>query len=280
MTTKAPGRWIVGALGIVLLVLSTVALSRTAIFAALTKSKDAFLPHAVDARVRYEPGADEHASAVAWYLSTAVGIVEDFHGGPFSGDVEVFVCASQESLNDFVALPAGVPIRGTVRFGQVFMSPAAFSWEGMDTHRESLTHELAHLYVRQHLGTVSYLEHVPGWFHEALANMVAVSGGEGISRAEATTAILEGRAFVPDSAGSLFRPKRAHSYGLQAPMLHKQSTMFLQFVADSDETAFQAFLADLLEEHTFAGPFRRHFGVGVDGMWVRFVEHLRVSEGP
>jgi hypothetical protein len=252
-----------------------VAASRHPVPAALLKSRAAFAPHAADARVRFEPGAEAQADALASFLDSAAQKVEAFHGGSFPDDFEVFVCATQASLNEFLALPPWAPIRGSALLGDVYIAPSAFDWEGLDTHRESLTHELAHLYMRQRLGTIAYLRNVPAWFHEALADLVASSGGEGISREEATQAILRGETFRPDTANALLRPRRPQSYGVPVPMLHAQSTMFLTFVRESDPAAFERFVAELQDERSFAAPFRRHFGAGVTEWWGRFVESLR-----
>jgi hypothetical protein len=248
---------------------------RSAAFRALTKSKGSFVPHAVDARIRYEPGAERFADALVPFLATAVRTVEEGHGRPFKDPFEVFLCATQESLNEFIAAPPGSPIRGTVLFGRVFIAPSAFDWEGHDTHRESLMHELSHLHLRQHLGGITDRKNMPGWFREALADLIAGSGGEGITDREAIRAILEGRALVPDSTGALFRVKRVQDYQLRGPMLHKQSTMFLSFIRERDPSAFDRFLSDLQSERSFAGPFRAHYGMSVQEMWSGFVGSLR-----
>lgn len=257
-------------LGVVLLLM----VAGSASFRALTKSRDHFVSHPRDARVLYEPGAEDYARRVAVFLATAVETVESAHGLPFKDPVRVYVCATQRSLNEYIAQPASAPIRGTVALESVFLAPSAFVWQGADTHRARLTHELSHLHFRQRMGLVTHRKSLPTWFSEALANLVSGTGGEEVTEQAALRAVRSGQVFEPDSIGSAFRPKGAQSYGLPAPMLHKQATMFLEFIRDSDPLAFDRFLFDLQILNTFAEPFRTHFGTGVEGMWDRFVLSL------
>lgn len=242
---------------------------------ALTKSKGAFVPIAGDSRVRFEPGAESMAERIAIFLDSAIATVEAWHGAPFPAPFNVYVCATQRSLNEFLALPPGAPIRGTVRFGEVYLAPSAFDWLGEDVHRESLMHELSHLHLRQTLGYVAYRGRVPPWFHEALADVVSGAGGEGVSPEEAVRAILQGPALRPDSTGNLWTLSRSGDYGLPGPMLHRQSRMFLDWLRQRDPRGFAAFLREIQEEGSFAAPFRRYSGGSVGEAWEAFAESLR-----
>jgi hypothetical protein len=253
--------------------------ARTPVGRALMKSRDAFAPLPGDARVRFEPGAEDMAERVASFLDTAIAEVEAAHGAPFPGAFTVYVCATQGSLNEFFALPATAPIRGSVHFGDVFLAPSAFDWLGEDLHRESLKHEMSHLHLRQTLGWVAQRGRVPPWFHEALADVVSGAGGEGITREEAVRAILHGPALRPDSTGNLWSLRRSGDYGLPGPMLHRQSRMFLDFLLKRDPDGFSAFLKRLQETRTFAGPFREHLGGSVEDLWAAFATSLRAQGG-
>jgi hypothetical protein len=246
---------------------------------ALTKSKDAFVPFAGDGRVRFEDGAEPMAERVADFLDTAIARVEAVHGGPFPEPFTVYVCATQRSLNEFLGLPPGAPIRGTVRFGEVFLAPSAFDWRGEDLHRESLTHELSHLHLRQTLGFVAHRGRIPPWFNEALADLVSGAGGEGVSHEEAVRAILEGRALRPDSTGKLWSLRRSGDYGLPGPMLHRQSRMFLDWLRERDAAGFPTFLRGIQEEGSFAAPFRAYFGGSVEEAWSAFARSLGTEGG-
>jgi hypothetical protein len=259
---------------ILLVGLGFLALRGTPAVAALMKSKAGFFPDPLDGRVMVEEGAGALATPVAGFLEEAIGIIEEAHGRPFQRPFRVYVCATQQSLNEFVGLPPGVPIRGTVRFGEVYLAPSAFAWLGEDRHRESLLHELSHLHLRQQLGFVADRGRVPSWFHEGLADLVSGAGGEGITDEEAGKAILGGSALHPDSTGDLWSLKRMEDSGLGGPMLHKQNTMFLTFIRDRDPEAFRAFLLQLQEEKEFAGPFREQMEKGVREMWDDFADAL------
>jgi len=238
--------------------------------AALTRSTKAFESLPYDSRVRFEPGAEDMADRVAAFLDQAIATVEREQGSPFIKPFQVFVCASQRSLNEFIALPPGVPIRGTVRFGQVFLAPSAFDWLGEDVHQGSLLHEMSHLHIRQHLGFLASRERVPSWFHEGLADLVGQVGGEGVTEAEAIAAILEGRTLSPDSTGRLWTLERVSSNGLIGPMFHRQSRMFLTYIRNRDPESFRSFLRELVETRAFSGPFRTSLGAGTEEMWKAF----------
>ena len=252
---------------------------RSPIRTALFKSKDHFIQHAADGRVRYEPGAEALADSVAACLPNAVRTVEREHGLPFKKPFTVFICATQESTNEFIAMPQGGLSRGASILGNVFISPRAFSFGGLDTHRETLTHELSHLHLRQRLGFIATKRRIPVWFHEGLANTVGGSGGERISDDDAREAILEGRHFIPDTKGTFLRMKRAKDYGMRYPMFHKQTKLFVTYMRDRDPAVFQGFLADIQSDGGFASSFADRFGVGIDEMWREFIEHVQSEPG-
>ena len=87
--------------------------------------------------------------------------------------------------------------------------------------------------------------------------------------------LLAGRHFVPDSEGSLIRVKRAGDYGLNYPMFHRQSSMFVGYIRDENGSAFDEFLNDIQQRSKFAQSFGSRFGTTVAGMWEKFVSHLR-----
>ena len=248
--------------------------ARTPAGKALRKSKEGFLPHEQNPRVLFEAGAEEMAAPVASFLSDAISTIEEVHGLPYLEPFRVYVCATQRCLNEFIGLPPGAPIRGTVRFGEVFLAPSAFDWQGQDLHKESLLHEMSHLHLRQHLGFVAARGRVPSWFHEGLADLASGVGGEGISTEAAVQAILNGPALQPDSTGNLWTLDRVTDHGLGGPMFHKQSRMFLTFLRDRDPEALQAFLLRLLREKAFAGPLRDEMGQGVEELWEEFKASL------
>ena len=90
---------ILGSLGL----LTLVFLLQSPYWAALTKSRGAFIPSPLDDRVFYEKGAEEHAAQIARLLSDAVETVEEKHRSPFTAPFKVFVCNTQTSFNEFIA---------------------------------------------------------------------------------------------------------------------------------------------------------------------------------
>jgi hypothetical protein len=274
MEARTRKRWVLGGGSAAVLALAVVMAVRSPLFAALTKSTADFAPHAVDSRVLFEEGAEDEAAGVAAFLGEAVAIIEAAQQRPFKKPFQVFVCASQTSFNEFLALPPTAPIRGAVRLGEVFLAPSAFSWHGQDLQRESLLHELSHLHLRQHLGFRAFRGHVPSWFHEGLADLVSGAGGESVPESDAISAIRSGNGLNPEASGHLWNLRRISDNGLGGPMFHRQSQMFLRYIRDRNPPAFQAFLEALLEEKELAGPFETSFGLSTREMWQEFVASL------
>jgi len=100
-------------------------------------------------------------------------------------------------------------------------------------------------------------------------------GGEGVTVEMAATAIREGRALSPDSAGRLWTLERVSSNGLSGPMFHRQSRMFVTYIRGRDPATFRRFLEALLDERELTGPFRTHLGMGTAEIWEEFVASLR-----
>jgi hypothetical protein len=257
-----------------ILILLVVVVARSKITRALVKSTDHFIVHEIEPHVFYEPGAEANADSIAAYLPKALERVESDHGRPFTEPVRIFVCESQESLNEYIAHPWYSGVRGASVLGKVFISPLAFFFHGRDTHRETLIHELSHLHIRQKLGYFGYKGNIPVWFHEGLANTVARMVEDQVTMEDAAKAILSGYHFVPDDRGTRLAIKQAPDYGLDYPMFHCQSGMFVMFMRDRDKEAFDQFLSDIQEGESFAASFELRFGVDVLVMWEEFVSHL------
>ncbi len=241
---------------------------------ALLKSKSHFVQHSIDARVRYEPGAEQYADALADDLGDAVARVEEIHGVPFKKAFTVYMCATQASLNEYVANPPHLPVRGTVPFGNVLIAPSAFHWHGEDTHKGTLRHELSHLLLKQYLGEIKNRTIIPVWFSEGLADVVCDCAGEGISDETANRAIMAGRRFIPDTNNSLFKVKRASDYGMDYPMFHRQSHLLVAFMRDTYGSAFQALLADIHSGTSFDRACGEHLDVSPDTLWEAYIANI------
>ncbi len=241
---------------------------------ALFKSKKHFIEYSSVKGVFYEPCSQAYAEQIASFLPKALNKVENLHGVPFKKPVEIYVCNSQKSLNEYIAHDSRAPIRGTVVLGDILISPSAFKWKGKDTHQETLLHELSHLHIRQNLGFVRSRKNIPVWFHEGLANLAEGSGGEGITDEEAIRLILVGYHFIPDNKGNIFRSKRTYDYGLDYPMFHKQTKLFVSYIGESRSTEFKNFLKDILKGKPFKEALATHMGSDVQSLWEDFVSHL------
>ena len=169
---------------------------------ALLKSKSHFIKHTKNEIVLYEPGVEEYANSIASYLPEAIKRVEEVHKLPFEYSFKIYICNTQKSFNEFTANSSTFPIRGTALLGDVFIAPSAFNFMGIDTHKETLVHELSHLHFQQRLGFFDRRK-LPVWFSEGFADYVAGSGGEGIGESDAINFLLNGIHFIPDVEGDI-----------------------------------------------------------------------------
>ena len=248
---------------------------RSPIGRALLKSKSHFIAHATDSRILYEPGAEGFADRIADFLPTAVKRVEEGHFLPFKKPFKVYVFSTQKSHNESTAVPTSYPIRGTAVQGKVFIAPSAFSFKGLDTHRESLMHELSHLHLSQRLGFLKR-RRIPSWFTEGLANIIAGSGGEGISEDTAVQSVKEGRhLIIPERRGFLDRmPKTIQEAGITGPMYHKQNKMFVNYINSLNPEAFKKLVLAVQRGEAFSESFLTYIEMSPEEMWTRFKSEL------
>lgn len=240
---------------------------------ALLKSKSYFIKYSDNAMVLYEPGAETYAAEIAADLPAAIERVESVHGLAFEEPFKIYVCGTQQSFNEFTANTSPYYIRGAALLGDVFISPAAFSFIEFDTHRETLTHELSHLHLRQRLGFFKQRK-LPVWFCEGFADYVAGSGGEGIDDGAAARYILNGRHFIPEEEGAIFGSFSRALNGLSGPMFHKQVKMFVAWLAESDLLKFRSLVLFLQKGESFSKSFRAVMGSSVQEKWSRFISVL------
>lgn len=264
---------ILGIIGLIILVIAVIFV-RSRIGIALLKSKAHFKTSHIDERVRYEPGTEEFAEKIARFLSEAVGTVEKGHLLPFKKPFIVYVCSTQKSCNEFIATPPGTAPRGAAALGNVYIAPRAFSFFGYDTHKESLMHELAHLHLWQRLGYFGIKRKIPVWFSEGLANNIAGSGGEGITEKEAIDALLQGRHFLLEEKGPLFRAFHKAFPGISGRMFHKQNKMFVKYIKDTYPGNYKQFLLEIQQGESFAKSFSANFGTTVSEMFERFKAYI------
>lgn len=254
-----------------LLVLAAAGLLSQARARAALRLVGGFSPLDQDPRVLYEAGAGDNALAVAKALPEAIGRVQHGHGEPPDPGFRVYVCATQDSFTRKTGQSEGAPVRGIAFSRDIWVSPLAFRFHGRDTHRETLAHELSHLRLQQSLGWWRRTRIVPSWFQEGLADRVADTGFEQVSRAEAWEAIRDGPCLTPDDSGRFPFPKRAGDYGLTWPMFHAQSRMFVEFLHERDGGGIARLLTSLHQGARFGTAFAECFGGSVEEVWAEFV---------
>jgi hypothetical protein len=245
---------------------------------ALIKTKSHFIQHYSVTNVCYEQGAEVYADSIALYLPRAVERVEKVHGLPFEESFKIYVCNTQKSFNEFTAVTTTqYPIRGTALLGDVLFAPSAFNFLGLDTHKETLTHELSHLHFQQRLGFFTRRKH-PAWFREGFADYIAGSGGEGIEDSEAINFILKGKHFIPEEAGEIFGSLHTAFNSLSGPMFHKQVKMFVTYLAESDPLKFRSFLKEIQIGESFSESFNIAMDSKIQNKWIQFVIKLKSVE--
>jgi len=270
---------------VILIVLSSIILILVIAFfispysTALLKSKSHFIKHPDNDIVLFEPGAEEYADKIAAYLPAVIERVELVHGIPFEKTFKIYVCSTQKSFNEYTAItsPSPYPIRGTALLGDILIAPSAFNFLGLDTHRETLMHELSHLHFRQRLGFFKGRKH-PTWFGEGFADYVAGSGGEGIEENEAINFILNGKHFIPEEEGEIFGSFNSALNGLTGPMFHQQVKMFVTYIIESDSLKFKSFLSKIQEGESFSETFNQIMESSIQDKWANFLWQLKKED--
>jgi hypothetical protein len=227
-----------------------------------------------ESRVFYEPGAESYATKIAYALPGAIDRVEKSHSLPFKSEFRVYVCSTHESFTKHIGIPADSPVRGTALPWDVWVSPNALCFYGRDTHRQTLAHELSHLHLGQHLGWFNRVKNVPVWFSEGLADWVADTGHEIVSRAEAMEGFRSGHHLIPDASGNLPLPRQPRDYGLTWPLFHMQSRMFVEYLVERDEGSFKHLVMSVLSGVLFDAAFKDNFDDSLEGVWQDFVDSL------
>ncbi len=225
-----------------------------------------FTEFPLDRRVHFEAGVEPFAAEVAMALPEAVAMVEGRQFRSFPQPVDIYVCASPATL---VAYGGPAAAGGFVLNNRVFLS--AKLQNTPERLVRLLAHELSHLQLEQHVGSLGYAWNIPSWFKEGLAVLVSGGGGaESVSPAEAREAIPAGRTFFPAMTGRLLFEKSGASYGLSEHMWYRQSELLVQFLRDKDAAAFRRLLVDLADGASFRRAFTTEYPAGIDQLVAEF----------
>jgi hypothetical protein len=247
--------------------------TRTPYWTAITKSKSHFIENSKDSRVLHEPGAEEASDIFAAFLPIAISTIEEKQYNQFSKFFKVYICNSQKSLNEYIAQNLSWPIRGTVLNRNIYIAPSAFNFNEIDTHKETLLHELSHLHFRQRLGFVKERK-IPQWFREGFADYVSGAGGEGIDEQDAIRYILNDNHFILNEEGKPFSRERDELNGLTFPMYHQQAKMFVTFLINEDSVNFKLFVLELQNGEKFKKSFNETMKSDMQDKWLKFVADL------
>lgn len=242
---------------------------------ARLEPRDGFIETQGYAQVRHDGGAESMALRLGKAMEESLNTVERLHGRTFLQPPKVFVCDA-DCFFRFSTLARNVPAAHFM--DSIFMNDPELRKKERQfaTPPESfLVHELTHLLFYQHAGAIAYMR-TPAWFREGWA--VLVSGGAGAqacTREEAAQHLLAGRSFDPAEEGSFFRNRTAASYGLPYPVFYRQAAMFIEYLRETDRSAFQAALQGLLDGEPFQDSFQRAYGGAIASYWIPFAQSLK-----
>lgn len=241
---------------------------------AMAKSTDHFLEYSENPAIFYEQGSEQYAALIAPQLNTAIQVIESKQYAVFPNEVSVYIPGSIDSFSSYCA--SEIP-RACVIGDRLFLSPKLFK---EDRHVSGiLIHELSHLQLSQYLGRWNYQLNVPSWFAEGLASYVSGgAGAENATRADAIQAIKSGVSIVPNGSGSLLFPKTASDFGLEPHMFYRQSSMYVEWLHDTDEVRFKQLLVSLHADNTVEQAMFESYGFSVADGWQRFVQEISSNQ--
>lgn len=200
-----------------------------------------------DARIWFEPGAQEAAGRVQALLDAAMARVEAVHGLPFRAPPSVYLCATAACFAGLVKTPGLTA--AVVPDNRLVLSPRLFGAEAARLPG-ILAHELSHVHLGQRLG--HYSPWVPVWFHEGLATLVAE--GAGAEYASDATACEARRVAARIDFGRRDAPGRRHraeAFGLRVHEFYRQAWRAVQSLQAFDPAAFRRWLTALQEGADF-----------------------------
>jgi hypothetical protein len=207
--------------------------------------------------------------------------VESILHARFKKSIEVYVCSSQTSFNEYVFLSKNV--KGAVYWGKLFLSPGAFS---QDDSRlaELTTHELTHYLFYTHLGDKAHVKNIPLWFREAIAVFVANGGADytrggnilNLISSEERQAFLSGRT---DYWFASSNPLDAvNKTGTANWLLYRVGALFVHFLRDAQPGKFDEMIQLLLAGMEFDVALKATYGKDTGALLREFSQYLTTTK--
>lgn len=239
------------------------------------KSTDHFLALKNDSRIRYEESARKNALILAELLTGIESDVESILNSTFEKPAEVYICATQETFNEYVYLSENV--RGAVFWGKVFLSPGAFSRGSL---ADLVRHELTHYLFYSRLGEKAHIKGVPLWFREGLAVFVANGGGSytddtsvfSVMAAHERDAYLSGETdlwFRSDDPGDAVGKNGTANW-----LLYRVAGLFVHFMHDTNPEHFDDLVQRLVTGEEFSIALQGSYNEGVESLLEKFTSYL------
>ena len=238
------------------------------------KSTDHFLTLETDNRIRYEESA-KNAHYLSKILNESQETVVRALNANFEKPVEIYICSSQESFNEYVFLSKNV--RGAVYWGKLFLSPGAFSRGSV---KRLTAHELTHYLFYTHLGEKAHIEGIPLWFREGIAEFVANGGAKYTEGNEVFVLMThkEREAYLSGKLNYWFFTKSAADAvtkeGMANWMLYRVGALFVHFIHDSNPQGFDSLIKLLLSGIRFKEALQKSHGQDTDSLLKEFTSYL------
>lgn len=241
------------------------------------KSTDNFIVLAEDPRVRYEKNAQDEAIALSRVLHASQRKVEVTLNAHFKKPIEIYVCASQETFNEYVYLSRNV--RGAVYWGKLFLSPGAFD-RGEESLAELTAHELTHYLFYTHLGENAHIKNIPIWFREGIAVFVG-DGGAAYTKDKDISALMsieEKEAYQSGRIDFWFASENpadaVTKNGVANWLIYRVGASFVHYMHDSQPENFDKLTQLLLSGTEFSQALQVSYGRNIGVLREDFSQYL------
>jgi hypothetical protein len=232
--------------------------------AQLNKVSDGFPIYA-------EAGGEPIAELLMTALPNLVKHVESRYGGNLKSLPTIIVCISQSCYQKFATFQDS--FGETLNDKRITINGALLKSKNVDPI-QILGHELSHYYWFSN-GVIFQ----PRWFEEGLADWTSGGAERKVSSLAAQQAIQSGKTIQVNLASGLL------NYVLkpiQAPdgnwsMFYKQSELFVQYLYDTDSTAFNQLILELHKTKNLETAWLAVYSDSFDKKWAMFVDAVRVG---